>query len=72
MTLSASDRRKVLQNIIANGGGVDRVDLATELARVESGMGMMASQQQMAEMNAPVQPPPEQQNMMPPQEQNMV
>jgi hypothetical protein len=54
--ISAKDRWIILNNIIANSGGIDKVDLTSEFAKAIAGVNKFNAQQQMAQMTPP-QPP---------------
>jgi hypothetical protein len=56
------DRYTIIQNIIARSGGIDRIDLASELAKSESMINQFSAQSQMEKVmnvknNIPVMPP---------------
>ena len=59
MNLSGKDRLRILQNAIARVGSIDKVDLATELAKSVSMVNGFNAQQQLSQfgsdmaMNAP-------------------
>ena len=59
MIVSGKDRLKIIQNIIAQAGGIENVDLASELPKTLSALNGLHAQQQIAGMqnNAPVTPP---------------
>lgn len=54
--ISFTDQYKILQNIIARSGGLDKINLASELAKVNSTLNGMNSQMEVSQMSAPQTP----------------
>lgn len=53
---SANERLKILYNILARGGGIENVDLYSELSKSLSTINSFDTQQQMSQMAAPPMP----------------
>jgi hypothetical protein len=64
--ISAKEKLKILYNIINRSGGIENVDLHSELAKSLSAINTMATQDHIAQMQPPPQPS---QPVIPPQEQ---
>lgn len=66
---SAKDRFMFAQNIIANKGGIENIDLAGELAKVQAFINIKGLTPQSPPMPQPVVPQPDQGAVMPTQPQ---
>lgn len=74
MAVSATDRWKIVNNIIARAGGIERLDLHAALAQAEAQINLMEQNSQNNPVTAPISPPMEdgiqQEEIMPNSGQN--